>query len=46
MSKDMFESSIIDSVIRNESNESKVNSWKRVLFLAIKDELSDIWSAN
>ena len=41
MSKEMFESSIIDSIIRNES---RVNSWKRVLFLAIKDKLSDIWS--
>jgi hypothetical protein len=43
MSKDMFESSIIDSVIKNEL---RVNYWKRVLFLAIKDKLSDIWSAN
>ena len=43
MSKDMFESSIIESVIQNES---RVNSWKRVLFLAIKNKLSDIWSAN
>lgn len=43
MSKDMFESSIIDSVIRNES---RVNYWKRVLFLAIKDKFLDIWSAN
>ena len=43
MSKDMFESSIIDSVIQDAL---RVNYWKRVLFLAIKDKLSDIWSAN
>ncbi|WP_118775702.1 HNH endonuclease [Haemophilus haemolyticus] len=43
MDKDMFESSIIESVIQNES---RVNSWKRVLFLAIKDRLSDIWLAH
>ena len=43
ISKDQFESSMIDSVIRKEP---RVNSWKRVLFLAIKDRLSDIWSAN
>ena len=45
ISKDQFESSMIDSVIQNELNESRVNSWKRVLFLAIKAKLSNIWLA-
>ena len=42
ISKDQFESSMIDSIIRKEP---RVNSWKRVLFLAIKAKLSNIWLA-
>lgn len=36
----MFETSILDSVIQKES---KINHWKRVLYLAIKSELPSIW---
>lgn len=34
-----FEICSIDSVIR----EQRTNSWKKALFLAVKDKLPDIW---
>lgn len=41
MDMDIFETSILDPVIERES---RINHWKRVLYLAIKNELPNIWA--
>ncbi|QEY25911.1 HNH endonuclease [Neisseria zalophi] len=40
MDMDIFEKSILDSVIQKES---RINHWKRVLYSAVKSELQNIW---